>query len=55
MVAIRDASYMFQSLLVNGKILAYFSVFETIIPMKGVCPFNIGFSRNQFFMNIVYA
>ena len=39
MVAIRDASYIFQSILVKDNILAYFSFF-LIIPMKRVCPFT---------------
>ena len=43
MVAIRDASYSFQSILVKGNILAHFSFFENIRPMKRVCPFNMQF------------
>ena len=42
LVGIRDASYIFESLLVKGNILAYFLFFENKnSPIKKVCPFNI--------------
>ena len=40
MVTIRDASYIFQSILVKANILAYFSFFEKISPIKRLCPFK---------------
>ena len=40
MVAIRDASYIFQSLLVKGNIIAYVSFVDKISHMKRVCAFN---------------
>ena len=39
MVAISDASYIFQSIL--GNILAYFSFFEKINQIKRVRSFNV--------------
>ena len=40
MVAITDASYIFQSILVKGNIVAYVSFFYKFCPMKRVCPFK---------------
>ena len=40
MVAIIDASYIFQSILVKGTILAYFLFCEKMMPIKRVCPFK---------------
>ena len=39
-VAIRDASYIFQLILVRANILAYFSFSEKNSPIKRLCPFN---------------
>ena len=39
LVAIIDASYFCQSILVKGNILAYFAVFKNS-PMQKVCSFN---------------
>ena len=42
MVGIRDASYIFQAILVKDTILAYISFFEKKIALylKRVCPFK---------------
>ena len=39
-VTIWDASYIFQLILVTAIILAYFSFFENISPIKRLCPFK---------------
>ena len=41
MVTIRDARYIFQSMLVKAIILTYFSFCERNRPIKRVCTFNI--------------
>ena len=46
MVATRDASYIFQSMLVQGNILAYFSFLKKNSFMKRECPLK--FELNCF-------
>ena len=47
MVAIRDASYIFQSILVKANILAYFSFFFKISPIQRMCPFKLNTSLDH--------
>ena len=51
-MAIWDASYIFPSILVKANILAYFSFFENISPIKRLCPFNKAFIPH--WLNYIY-
>ena len=53
MVAIRDSSYIFQSILVKGNTLACFYLFFIYSPMKRYCPFNIKLFFKPTFMLVV--
>ena len=53
--AIRDASYVSQSIPVKGNILAYFLFFESISPLQSTFPFKYNVIKNPIFsLNIPF-